>query len=297
MYSMTGYGKGLVQQENIRVEMEIRSVNSRYCEMTVRSPEFLNELEGKIREEISQNLQRGKIDIRIQVSDFSEEIPTIEVNHALVLGYKTALEDLRTCCEIESEATLADLFRVCPMSSIFSLPDKSEDVGKIKPILFLCLDQAIEHHMSNRRKEGARLEEDILLHLQQVKAVLEKVKEESRKLLESYQARLYQRLEESLEKYQLGKLLEERVIAEMVIFADKVDNTEELTRLASHIQLFEEEFQKEEGSGKRLDFLLQEMNREVNTLGSKANCAKITQYVVDLKCELEKMREQVQNLA
>lgn len=299
--SMTGFGRSQSQQDHKRLTVEVKSVNSRYCDIYIRAPRIFDEFEPLLREEISKKLKRGKIELTLSYQDESGEQQNVQLNRGLALGLKSAIEELGELVENPLYVKTQDLLK---FSDLFIIEEKKIQSGKMQAFLLSTLQEALEKLAYHRRKEGAHLSAALMESLAVLHSYIQEIEQFVPQVKEAYFRRLEQKLKESIENYHLQKLPEERLITELVIYSDKTDITEELVRLKNHIKLFEESLwqeDKEENeevyqAGKRLDFLVQEMNREVNTIGSKANQSQITHGVVQLKCEIEKMREQIQNI-
>lgn len=299
--SMTGFGRSQSQQDQKRLSIEVKSVNSRYCDIYIRAPRIFDEFEPLLREEISKKLKRGKIELTLSYQDESGEPQNVQLNRGLALGLKTAIEELGELVENPLYVKTQDLLK---FSDLFIIEEKKIQSGKMQAFLLSTLQEALEKLAYHRRKEGAHLSAALMESLTVLHSYVQEIEQFVPQVKEAYFRRLEQKLKESIENYHLQKLTEERLMTELVIYSDKTDITEELVRLKNHIKLFEESLwqdEKEESeevyqAGKRLDFLVQEMNREVNTIGSKANQSQITHGVVQLKCEIEKMREQIQNI-
>lgn len=299
--SMTGFGRSQSQQDQKRLSIEVKSVNSRYCDIYIRAPRIFDEFEPLLREEISKKLKRGKIELTLSYQDESGEPQNVQLNRGLALGLKTAIEELGELVENPLYVKTQDLLK---FSDLFIIEEKKIQSGKMQAFLLSTLQEALEKLAYHRRKEGAHLSAALMESLTVLHSYVQEIEQFVPQVKEAYFRRLEQKLKESIENYHLQKLTEERLMTELVIYSDKTDITEELVRLKNHIKLFEESLwqdDKEESeevyqAGKRLDFLVQEMNREVNTIGSKANQSQITHGVVQLKCEIEKMREQIQNI-
>lgn len=301
--SMTGFGRSQAEQEGKQLTIELKSVNSRYCDINMRMPRILDEFEPLLREEITKKLKRGKIELSISYREEMESVQAVRLNKGLALGYKEAIEELSLLIEQPVYSQVRDLIK---FKDLFILEEQTLNQKNLAPLLISTLQDAADKLNYHRRKEGANLSQVLMEHLASIQAYVAEIEKKSPLVREHYFKRLHQKLTETLQQYHLQNINEDRILSELVIFSDKTDITEELNRLKNHIQLFEEAIwgsaeEQEENediyqAGKRLDFIVQEMNREVNTIGSKANQSQITQWVVDLKCEIEKLREQIQNI-
>ena len=266
--SMTGYGQGKYTNDGRDYTVEIKAINHRYNDITVKMPRYLNFLEDTIRKYVSNSLNRGKIDVYISLKNMSDKGRDINLPDDLSTTSIVRMQDLFV---VENE-NLEDLYW-----------------NELKN----ALDIALENISKPRTSEGERLASDIYTRLNKISEIIPVVEEASKKLLDEYKTKLENRITE------LGAneiIDESRLGVEIVLFADKSSICEEITRLKSHIESFKEMLNVEGPIGKKIDFLIQEMNRETNTIGSKANSLGITKYVIDMKNEIENIREQVQNI-
>lgn len=289
--SMTGYGKGENEAHDRRFTVEIKSVNHRYNDITIKSPRFMNYLEDKIRKTLTQRIFRGKTDVYINFETFSEDDVAIKMNEHLAKAYLEKLNYLELSYGITSNNKL-DL--VAKFPDVISVEKVEEDGDVIWETLEPALNSAIDNFISMRETEGAALKEDIFKKSERIKAITDTIKERSPIVVEEYKEKLKNRLTELFDKSPVD---EQRIAQEITIFADKACVDEELTRLYSHIEQLKQIFVSGDATiGRKLDFLVQEMNREANTTGSKSNDIKITQAAIELKTEIEKIREQIQNI-
>ena len=288
--SMTGYGKGEATSPRGTFSVEIRSVNHRYGEISIRMPRLFQSLENEIKRQISALLKRGKIDVSVQWEESSgiESVP--QLNTELAKGYFDSFSVL--CRELGLSAEV-------PLSLILSQKGVMRDVStavedtEFQPQLTQAVRSAIAAIDGMRTKEGEALAADLLARRGQIADWVRQVNERTPLMVAEYQQKLSARLEQLLGATELDPA---RLAQEVALLSDRCDITEELVRLASHFSQFDETFRLGEPVGRKLDFLMQEMNREVNTIGSKANDAAIAGLVIQIKAEMEKMREQVQNV-
>lgn len=287
--SMTGFGRGKYENEGRSYTVEIKSVNHKYSDISVRLPKFLNNVEDKIRKRINLNISRGKIDVFVNFENYSSKGTTIRVNKELAKEYIKELKELaeETGIEFDLEA-----FDVARLPEILKIED-TQDEDKIANELMIAVDDAIEKFVDMRSIEGKKLIEDLLVRIDIIKSKVKEVKKYSGTLVEDYMKKLQARVKELLGDTEID---EARLNQEIVIFSDKSSIEEELTRLDSHIEQFITLTKQSSPIGKKMDFLVQEMNREINTIGSKANCLNITNLVIELKTEVENVREQIQNI-
>lgn len=288
--SMTGFGRGAVSVEDCRIQVEIRSVNNRYCDIQVRMPRALMPLEPALRQQITEAIGRGKLDVFVSLEDRREEARNVRVDHGLAVSYAHALEELGAYMDRPYYTNIRDLLDI---DGLVQVQDAQLDTETLKPLLTEATEQAISQLQAARQAEGERLLPELLERVENLEAMRAQVLEQAPRVVELFRTRLETKLREYLQNREVD---ESRLLTEVALFADKSDISEELTRLESHLQLLRQTFAEEGPVGKKLDFVIQELNREVNTTGSKANDAEITRIVVDMKCEVEKLREQIQNL-
>ncbi len=290
MKSMTGFGRAKLEKNNRIYQVEMKSVNHKYSDITIKLPRTLSYLEENVKKEVSSNIARGKIDIFVSFENYSEEGKEIVINQELVKEYMKQFTLL---------AKQNNLSLNIPVTEITKLPDvltlketeESEDV--IKQELLECLQEAIIHFNNMREQEGNKIKEDLLKRIQKIEEKVEKISEYSTRLVEEYVVKLEQRIKELLKTDVVD---EARIAMEVVLYADKCSVEEEVTRLRSHILQFKNMLEETKPVGKKIDFLLQEMNRETNTIGSKSGSLDITNLVINIKTELEDIREQIQNI-
>ncbi|MEG6522154.1 YicC/YloC family endoribonuclease [Desulfotomaculum sp. 1211_IL3151] len=288
--SMTGYGRGEASIEGRRFTVELKSVNNRYCEVFLRQPRSLTPIEDKIKRSIQAKVTRGRVDGYISIEETGEITPSVKVDKALAVAYHNSMEELAEYLSIKEKISIKDLIS---LPNVISLEQPEENLELWYPAIQEATEQALEALLAMRQTEGERLKEDILNRKATIGHLTMKITERAPLVVQEYRDKLSQRLSEWLDN---GIIDETRLAAEIAIFADRADISEEIVRLNSHL-LQLDQFLSEGGSvGRKLDFLVQEMNREINTIGSKANDLAITNAVVNAKSELEKIREQVQNI-
>ena len=288
--SMTGYGRAQAIIDGRDILVEIRSVNHRYYEFSSRVPRAYGYLDEKLKSLLKENVARGKVEAAVSINNLEGRDSLIEINKPLAEGYLKALR------EAGSEYGLADdisLSKLAKFPDIFTVRKATEDEEEIWLAVKTVALQALEKFISMRENEGKSLETDILKKLAVIENGVGFIEENVPALTENYRNRLYARLKEVLEDKNID---EQRIITECAIFSEKIAVDEEMVRLKSHLQQFKNLLKSSEPVGRKLDFLVQEMNREVNTAGSKAQDIEITKTVVDLKTEIEKIREQIQNI-
>ena len=291
--SMTAFGRHTEIVNNKNITVEIKSVNNRYFDCSVRISRNYSFLEEKIKPYLqSHGISRGKVDVSITVEQIGGGDVMISLNEEYAKAYFEALMQLKEALDLPGEITVATLQRD---SNIFTLSKVDEDEEQDFADLCVVLDQAIERFIVAREREGANREADLRQKVEGIKERVAVVEAHSEEDISSYRARLEEKLKAVLADNKIT-LDESRILTECAIFADKVAVDEEIVRLRSHFKAFEDILASDEPVGRKLDFLMQEMNRETNTIGSKCSNSSIAHVVVDIKCELEKIREQIQNI-
>lgn len=295
--SMTGFGRGEYEDEKFSATVEMKTVNHRYNEVAIRLPRFLNPLEDRIRKTILRSINRGRIDVFITADYVNDGLCTVKVDRPLVAAYHNALQEVAEAagiggCKLAEQAEVLYLAR-CP--DVISVKEGFFDVETIWPQLEQALQQAVNNLVAMRETEGGNIYGDFIKRAALIEEKLLQIEARSPQVVEEYQERLSERINDLLEKY--NQTVEpERLLQEVAIFADRTSITEEIVRLKSHIKQFREIINLNQPVGRKLDFLVQEFNREANTIASKANDYTIAQLVVDIKAEIEKIREQIQNI-
>ena len=290
MKSMTGFGNGEVLIDDLLYRVEISSVNRKQADIIINMPRELSALETRVRKMIKESVSRGRVNVNIFVKASSSEGGTINVNKELAKQYYEALRVLELDLGSNNFTDNFDPMRANGVINFgVTLPEVEDAWAHVK----LALVQAVDHLIVMRSDEGAHLKADLESRLDKIKANLEKISEYASHVVSRHKENLFKRLTASGLELDLN---DERVIKEIGIFADRCDITEEITRLESHFIQSEKYFSSNEAVGRPLDFLVQEISRELNTIGSKANDANIAQSIVETKTELEKIREQVQNV-
>lgn len=287
--SMTGFGRAQKLTGGRDVTVELKSVNHRYFEFSCRVPRSFGYLEEKLKSFVQQRVSRGKIDCYISiVSD--EAAGTVRVNRALAASYLAALQELQEETGLEDDVRLSTLVR---FSDLFTVEKNEADEDEVWNAVAGAAEEAVEKLLLMRRTEGERMKADILMRLETIETLTRSVEEQSPKTVEDYRARLYQKLSEVLADRSVD---EARVLTEAAVFAERIAVAEETVRLKSHIGQFREILSAGGAVGRKLDFLTQELNREANTIGSKAQDLGVARSVVEIKSEIEKIREQIQNI-
>ena len=287
--SMTGYGRAKLSKDDREYQIEIKSVNHRYLDISVRIPKQLSYLEETIKKEIAKKVKRGIIDVFVTFENNSLEGKEIKINTELAKAYIDELKKLA-----EKENILSDI----QVTEISKYPDvlniqSSQDDEKITEEVLETITIATDNLVQMRETEGNKISEDLLKRLNIINKKVEEIAKLSTGLIEEYVVKLKERINEILKNQEIDKT---RLAQEVVIYADKCSIEEEVTRLNSHISQYKNLLNSYEAIGKKQDFIIQEMNRETNTIGSKANNLEITNGVIDIKTEIENIREQVQNI-
>ncbi len=292
--SMTAFGRGRREGEKKDITVEIKSVNSRFFDCNVKMPRIYLALEEKIKSYIKQNaVARAKVDVYITVQNKSGATGELSVDTELAASYLSALRGLAGDLDVRDDVTVSTLVRLNP--EILRSANPEEDMDAAWAELLPVIDEAIAGYTAMRQAEGTKLEADIKAKIEQVRAYSNEVESISREDTVGYRDKLETRIRSILGDFEVS-VDEQRLLTECAVWADKIAIDEELVRLRSHFDAFYSIAALSEPSGRKLDFLMQELNRETNTIGSKANNARIARIVVDMKGELEKIREQVQNI-
>lgn len=289
--SMTGFGRAKYEAEGRNYVVEIKSVNYRYTDVAVKLPRNISYLEEMIKKEVLNNISRGKIDVTVTFENMSNLGKKITINNELANMYINELEDLANKYNIKNDISVINIAK---FPDVLEIKNEDEE-EKIKQEISLPLKEALNNFINMKQIEGKKLSEDILGRIYEISNKTKEISKYSTGLIEEYVVKLETRIKELLKSEIIDKA---RLEQEVVIYADKCSVEEEITRLKSHIEQFENLIKKEEyiTIGKKLDFIIQEMNRETNTIGSKANCLEITNLVIDIKTQLENIREQIQNV-
>jgi len=293
--SMTAFGRAraITPDGSRDITAEIRSVNNRYLDVSVRLPRMMSFLEDKIKTYLSERgISRGKIDVSINVQVMSEEGVEYALDTAAARSYIAALETLRDTFSLRDDISV---MKVASNRELFTVKKPDDDMEKDWADVRGVLSSAVDAFLERRVREGENLCADIRKKCANIQNMTEQIKVLSEADISGYSVKLEQRIRQFLADFD-AEVAEQRILTEAAIYADRAAIDEELVRLASHFDAMEEILTSPEAAGRKLDFLLQEMNRETNTIGSKAGNAEIAHLVVDIKCELEKIREQIQNI-
>ncbi len=288
--SMTGYGRAQMPVDGMNITVEIKSVNHRYFEFSSRLPRNYGFLDEKLKSFFMGKLTRGKMECFVSIETLEEPDTLVALNHPLIKGYLAAYEELAETYGIENDIKASDISRV---PDVFTLRKQAADEDKIWAAVSVVAAQALDGFIAMRTREGERLRADVLSRLDTILENVAFIEKRSPETVKEYNEKLLARLREMLADTHID---EQRILTEAAIFADKIAVAEETVRLRSHISQLGTFLDSNEAVGKKMDFLVQELNREANTIGSKAQDVEIARRVVAVKAEIEKIREQIQNI-
>jgi uncharacterized protein (TIGR00255 family) len=288
--SMTGFGRGECQEESKEFLVEIKTVNHRYSDVFIKMPRQISFLEDKVRDLVSKAISRGKIDVYITFNSFGIDSKCILFDEALAKAYINAVEALRDKFGLKDDITVS---LISKYPDVLRVEQAEEDEEKIWSMLKVATENALRSLVSMRENEGEGLKNDLAARTAYIEKVLKEIELRSPDVVKEYKQKLETRIKDLLEQQTID---ENRIAMEVAVFADRCSIDEEIVRLGSHLNQMREALSLEQPVGRKLDFLIQEMNREINTIGSKANDLIITRNVVEIKSEIEKLREQVQNI-
>jgi len=288
--SMTGYGGAKGTSGKLEISIEVRSVNNRYLDSTIKLPRVFNAIEERLKAIVHESISRGKVDVYISIDSSKSDEIEIRINRPLVEAYVSALRTIAWENELSSDIRVADLTR---FPDILQAEKKEVDTEKLCEDISAVLTNALADFNEMRIREGEKLLKDISTRLDEIERLTTTASELSPKSVEEYKNKLEARMSEILQSTNID---EARILTEAAIFADRVAINEETVRLQSHIAQLRELIKSDEPVGRKIDFLVQEFNREANTIGSKGNDTEMSKVIVDLKSEIEKIREQAQNI-
>ncbi|SMC56079.1 YicC/YloC family endoribonuclease [Sporomusa malonica] len=290
--SMTGFGRGEYIDSTHRIIVEIKAVNHRYNEIVIRMPKALGSLEDKVRRGIANTILRGRVDTFITVDEYGQKKRTVRVDKDLAMAYHNAMGELAGLLGVPASD---NVYHLSKYPDVLKVEEISEDVEKLWPKLATAIESAVLNLMKMREAEGANIENDLLARVEKLYTYIATVEERAPQILVEYREKLLGRMRELLAA--VGAEPDEtRLLQETAIFADRTNVTEEIVRLKSHLSQFKAAVKEREAVGRKLDFIVQEINRETNTIASKANDSTIANVVVEIKSEIEKVREQIQNI-
>lgn len=288
--SMTGFGRAEATLSGKLITVELKSVNHRYFEFNCRTSRGYAFLEEKLKSYLSTRVSRGKIDMFVSITSVEDSDVEVVVNHSLAAGYAKAFTELSDTYNVANDLTSSVLARLPDVLTVHKVQeDENEIFDLVKPVAA----EAVDKFIAMREVEGKRLSDDVMSRAKTILDIVAQIEERSPETVKEYEKRLYDRISELLESTTIDQ---QRILTEAAIFADKVAVAEETVRLRSHFDQMESIMQSSEAVGRKLDFIMQEMNREANTIGSKVTDAELAHKVVDIKAELEKIREQIQNI-
>lgn len=288
--SMTGFGAGDAETADFKVHIEVKAVNQRFLETNYHMPYSMNMFENQLTKKIKEYASRGKLDINIRFQDLRDKAVTVKVDKGLVAAYGQALQEISSQLELSAPVTAA---QIASYPDVLKLNEENADLEAAQPVLMQAMDQALGSFVAMREAEGQNIQRDLLARIDTLENFVGELEKLAPEIVAAYRQRLENLLREYLAKEDIEK---SRIIQEVALFTDKVNYTEETVRLRSHFDQFRQIITAGEPVGRKLDFLIQEMNREINTVASKANSAGAAQFVVDVKSEIEKIREQIQNI-
>ena len=295
--SMTGFGRGQYEDENFSVTVEMKTVNHRYNEVAIRLPRFLNPLEDKIRKTILKTVNRGRIDVFINADYTTSENCTLKVDKNLAAAYHKALQEVGAAIGLTelNINTAQEVMYLSRCQDVINVKEGFFDVETVWPKVEQAVKEALDNLVAMRETEGGNIYGDFIYRADLIAEKLTQIEARSPMVVEEYQAKLSDRLNNLLADHNIT-VEPERLLQEVAIFADRASITEEIVRLKSHIKQFKNIINSDQPVGRKLDFLIQEFNREANTIASKANDYTLAQIVVEIKAEIEKIREQIQNI-
>ena len=290
MYSMTGYGRASASAEGRSLTVELKSVNHRFLDLSVRTPRSLAFLEDLFREELTRSFDRGHIDVFVNYANERADARTVHVNAGLIASYVAAAREANEVAELRDDLTLSACLR---LPEVVEVTPAEEDADAITALAREALTKASEGLRAMRLAEGGRLKADLSARADTVERLTEEIAARAPEVVTEYRERLNDRISQLLGENEVDRA---RLATEVALFADRASIDEEITRLRSHVKGMRDLLEADEPVGRRLDFVVQEMNREFNTIGSKANDGELTARVLSGKAEIEKLREQIQNI-
>ena len=288
--SMTGFGRGEAANEKYKVTIEMKSVNHRYLDLSVRLPRKLNFYEPAIRNQVKEFAKRGKIDIFVSIEQLQENAESIQYNPQIAAAYLSGISQM---ADEFSIAGTIQAYQLARFPDVFTKAEEDDNEEEWIPIVTQALRDACEKFAESRRIEGEKLAKDLSEKLDHISDLVDKIETRSPQIVEEYRKKITEKVEQLLGDTQIDENL---LATEIVMFSDKICVDEEMVRLRTHVEHVKETLAAGENIGRKLDFLIQEMNREANTTLSKANDSEVSEYGIDLKTEIEKIREQIQNI-
>ena len=288
--SMTGFGRCELSNEKRKITVELKSVNHRYLDVNIRMPKKLNFFESAIRTLLKEYMQRGKVDMFISYEDYSEQTLAVKYNATIAKEYLTYLQQMADEFNLENDIRVSSLSRY---PEVLTMEEQSADEDELWSDLSQAIREACTQFVATRTTEGEHLKQDLVEKLHHMRDNVDKVEQRAPQIIAEYRSKLMEKVNELLGDTQID---EARLFTEIVLFADKICTDEETVRLKSHITSMLNALERSEGIGRKLDFIAQEMNREANTILSKSNDLETSDIAIELKTEIEKVREQIQNI-
>lgn len=290
--SMTGFGRSCTVLNGREITIEMKSVNHRFFEFSCRTPRGYSFLDDKLKTLVNSRVSRGKIDMFVTITA-AEDVPAnVIVNHSIVSGYLNAMKEISETYGIPNDVTVTSISR---FPDVYTVQKAADDEEQLTADVLEVASQALDSFIEMRATEGNKMKADILGRTETILSIVEEIEERSPVTVKEYEQRLLERISQTLQDYHIN-IDEQRVLTEVAVFADKVAVAEETVRLRSHFEQFRNMLESEVPVGRQIDFIIQEMNREANTIGSKVQDSVIAHKVVRIKSEIEKIREQIQNI-
>lgn len=290
MYSMTGFGRGSAENQWMKIVVEVKTVNHRYTDYNIKMPKRFNQFEEGMKKAIKSVVDRGRIEVYVQSENYEASDYVVKPNHGVIAQYMNALGEIAKTYDIAEKVSLQHITR---FQDTLEITTQELDQALVEGLLMSALDLALKNLSDMRRVEGQSLGSDVEQNLKVIEQVLSRIETRAPEIVQLYHQRMKDRMKELLGEYPVD---ENRLMMEAAMFADKTNIAEEIVRLKAHIEQLRSILRLQEPIGRKLDFLIQEMNREINTIGSKSPDIDISNDVVELKSTLEKIREQVQNI-
>lgn len=289
--SMTSFGRAQSEEENkYLLSIEMKSVNNRYLDINIRMPKFMIALEDMVRRLVSSKLTRGKVDVFINYKSYGESKGNLKLDKDLAKKYYELLKELEETLNIKSDITV---FKIAKYPDIISFEEKEENLDELASSLERAIEESLYKMLNMREAEGTKLKEDIISKLEKIEEKVKGIEEIAEVMPKDYKRRLEERIQSLTDGISIDK---ERLTTEIALFTDKIAIDEEIIRIKSHLIQMKNTLGDGDAIGRKLDFIIQEINRETNTMGSKSNDINLTNFVIDIKNILEKIREQVQNI-
>ncbi len=290
LHSMTGYGRDTFIDESLSLSIEIKGINNRYLDFNIRLPKSLFFLEDKIRNKISQSVKRGRIDVFVTLNNFKREDLKANLNDSLLDSYLYCLNTIKDKLNLKEDITISNIIN---LPGVITTVETSNDLDDLWSIMEKSIERALENFLKMKNDEGLILQKDIKDKCENIKSFISIIEEKAEKVIEDNKIKLKERIMEGLSNYELDN---NRLYQEFCFLADKLSIDEEIVRLKCHVESLLNHLKGKECSGKKMDFIIQEMNRETNTIGSKSSSVDVTNIVIEIKNEIEKIREQIQNI-